>query len=232
MGILIYLAHLGSWLPCEKAIIGLTDWIFARISTIETVSCPESAFAADLTQVSRMLQSHTSRSLCLIDEFGKGTSPIDGIALLGTTIRHFIENKAKVFCVLHFTEIFHSCILDLDDHDSLASKCITPFCMQMYNPDKERDVNQLTSSNRANRANDNNPFYDENIDEDTVKLPLYSLGLGISKSSEGIACAKSAGLPDRILHRARDVKRAIESRSHIKPLGICNNGSLSNTVNA
>jgi len=46
VGLLVYLAHLGSWLPCEKAIIGLTDSIFARISTVETVSCPQSAFAS------------------------------------------------------------------------------------------------------------------------------------------------------------------------------------------
>jgi DNA mismatch repair protein MSH5 len=48
VGLLVYLAHLGSWLPAEKAIIGLTDWIFARIATVETVSCPQSAFASGM----------------------------------------------------------------------------------------------------------------------------------------------------------------------------------------
>jgi DNA mismatch repair ATPase MutS len=38
----------------------------------------------------------TEKSLCLIDEFGKGTAPVDGIALLATTIRYFIRNRAKV----------------------------------------------------------------------------------------------------------------------------------------
>ena len=60
-----------------------------------------------------MLQSHTERSLCLIDEFGKGTSPIDGIALLATTIKHFVKKKAKVLCVLHFTEVFDEHIFDM-----------------------------------------------------------------------------------------------------------------------
>lgn len=46
--------------------------------------------------MSYMMRSHTPRSLCLVDEFGKGTSPVDGIALLATAIKHFVENKAKV----------------------------------------------------------------------------------------------------------------------------------------
>jgi DNA mismatch repair protein MSH5 len=25
IGLLVYLAHIGSWLPCDKAVIGLTD---------------------------------------------------------------------------------------------------------------------------------------------------------------------------------------------------------------
>lgn len=25
VGLLVYLAHVGSWIPCEKAVIGITD---------------------------------------------------------------------------------------------------------------------------------------------------------------------------------------------------------------
>ena len=58
VGLLVYLAHLGSWLPAEKAIIGLTDWIFARIATVETVSCPQSAFASGM--ISLLSRNHWS----------------------------------------------------------------------------------------------------------------------------------------------------------------------------
>ena len=54
-----------------------------------------------------MLAQSQSRSLCLIDEFGKGTSPVDGIALLATTINFFVERKAKALFVLHFNEVTH-----------------------------------------------------------------------------------------------------------------------------
>jgi hypothetical protein len=48
---LVYLAHVGCWIPCERAIIGLTDRIFTRIGSVETISNPLSSFAIDLTQV-------------------------------------------------------------------------------------------------------------------------------------------------------------------------------------
>jgi DNA mismatch repair protein MSH5 len=100
VGLLVYLAHLGSFLPCERAIIGLTDCILTRIASLETASKAQSSFTLDLNQVSHMLSSHTSRSLCLIDEFGKGTSPIDGIALVRiiTSCVQHVRRHSNAYC--------------------------------------------------------------------------------------------------------------------------------------
>ena len=83
----------------------MTDRIFTRISSTETASKCCSSFVLDLTQISAMLAQSQARSLCLIDEFGKGTSPVDGIALLATTISFFVRRKAKALFVLHFNEV-------------------------------------------------------------------------------------------------------------------------------
>ena len=72
VGLIVYLAHLGCYVPAERAVIGLTDRIFTRISSLESVGSLCSSFTLDLNQVSKMLSQHTPRSLCLIDEFGKG----------------------------------------------------------------------------------------------------------------------------------------------------------------
>ena len=74
VAIITYLAHVGSFVPAEHAIIGLTDQILTRISTRETVSRVQSAFMIDLQQISTALNSLTRRSLVIIDEFGKGTN--------------------------------------------------------------------------------------------------------------------------------------------------------------
>lgn len=53
VGVAVYLAHVGSFVPAEKAIIGLTDRIFTRIATVETSSLPQSSFTIDVNQASK-----------------------------------------------------------------------------------------------------------------------------------------------------------------------------------
>ena len=71
--LIVYMAHIGSFVPAERAIIGLTDKILTRVTTRETVSKMYSAFMIDLQQIASALRLATPRSLLLIDEFGKGT---------------------------------------------------------------------------------------------------------------------------------------------------------------
>ena len=52
VGVAVFLAHVGSFVPAERAIIGLTDRIFTRISTVETSALPQSSFTIDVNQVS------------------------------------------------------------------------------------------------------------------------------------------------------------------------------------
>ena len=72
VGILVYMAHIGCFLPCDSATISITDQILARISTVETCAVPQSSFQLDLTQMGAILRRSTQFSLVLIDEFGKG----------------------------------------------------------------------------------------------------------------------------------------------------------------
>jgi DNA mismatch repair protein MSH5 len=72
VGMLVYMAHIGSFLPCDSATISITDQILARINTVETCAVPQSSFQLDLTQMGTILRRSTPYSLVLIDEFGKG----------------------------------------------------------------------------------------------------------------------------------------------------------------
>ena len=73
VALIVYMAHVGCFVPADRAVIGLTDKILTRIATRETVSKFQSAFMIDLQQIALAMTLATHRSLVIIDEFGKGT---------------------------------------------------------------------------------------------------------------------------------------------------------------
>ena len=73
VALIVYMAHVGCFVPADSATIGLTDKILTRITTRETVSKIQSAFMIDLQLVACAVNLATCRSLLIIDEFGKGT---------------------------------------------------------------------------------------------------------------------------------------------------------------
>ena len=73
VALIVYMAHVGCFVPADAAVIGLTDKILTRIATKETMTRMQSAFMIDLQQVTKAINLATHRSLVIIDEFGKGT---------------------------------------------------------------------------------------------------------------------------------------------------------------
>eukprot|EP00415_Alexandrium_ostenfeldii_P004221 UN4221 len=86
VGLIVLLAQVGSFVPAEKAELGLCDILFSRIHTSEGSLTRCSSFAFDVANVSLALSHATSASLVLLDEFGKGTHAVDGVALLGAVL--------------------------------------------------------------------------------------------------------------------------------------------------
>ncbi|KAL7470193.1 hypothetical protein ACHAXS_013587 [Conticribra weissflogii] len=112
VGVLVYLAHVGSFLPCDCARISFRDQILVNFGDIETCSVPQSTFQRDLTQMASILRKSTERSLVLIDEFGKGTAPASGIAVITAALQRLAEIKCKVVCTTHFLEMFSLGLLE------------------------------------------------------------------------------------------------------------------------
>nr|XP_030706438.1 mutS protein homolog 5 isoform X8 [Globicephala melas] len=74
VGLITFMALVGSFVPAEEAEIGAVDAIFTRIHSCESISLGLSTFMIDLNQVAKAVNNATERSLVLIDEFGKGTN--------------------------------------------------------------------------------------------------------------------------------------------------------------
>ncbi|XP_053769719.1 mutS protein homolog 5 isoform X2 [Desmodus rotundus] len=91
VGLITFLALVGSFVPAEEAEIGAVDAIFTRIRSCESISLGLSTFMIDLNQVAKAVNNATEQSLVLIDEFGKGTNTVDGLALLAAVLRHWLS---------------------------------------------------------------------------------------------------------------------------------------------
>nr|XP_060611047.1 mutS protein homolog 5 isoform X1 [Anolis sagrei ordinatus] len=105
VGLITFMALIGSYVPAAEAEIGAVDGIYTRIHSRESVSLGLSTFMIDLNQVAKAVNNATERSLVLIDEFGKGTNTMDGLSLLAAVLRYWIKqatNCPHIFVATNF----------------------------------------------------------------------------------------------------------------------------------
>ena len=79
--LIVILAQAGSFVPAERARIGLVDRIFARVGAHDDLAAGRSTFMVEMLETARLLHGATDRSLILLDEIGRGTSTWDGLAI-------------------------------------------------------------------------------------------------------------------------------------------------------
>ncbi|CAN0034956.1 unnamed protein product [Ectocarpus sp. 6 AP-2014] len=189
VGVAVYLAHVGSFVPAEKAVIGLTDRIFTRIATVETSSLPQSSFTIDVNQVAQMVRTSTPRSLLLIDEFGKGTAPADGIGLVAALLRHLSRKGRKCLFTLHFHEIFSHGLVKVSGPDEIHTnlKDVSVFRMDVYVPSPPKAPGSQGDGLGEGEGTTGEEW------AFVPPTPLFKLKPGMTSNSHGIACAQVAG---------------------------------------
>jgi len=83
--------------------------LFTRIISHDSLvsRVGQSSFMRDLNQVSLMVNNATERSLCIVDEFGKGTKTSDGVGLLGGFLKFMssMNIPPKIFVATHYTDV-------------------------------------------------------------------------------------------------------------------------------
>ncbi|HVY82184.1 MAG TPA: DNA mismatch repair protein MutS [Steroidobacteraceae bacterium] len=104
--IIVILAHMGSYVPAERAVLGPLDRIFTRIGAADDLAGGRSTFMVEMTEAANILHNATARSLVLMDEIGRGTSTFDGLSLAWSMARH-IAARVKAFTLFatHYFEL-------------------------------------------------------------------------------------------------------------------------------
>jgi DNA mismatch repair protein MSH5 len=174
--LIVYMAHIGSFVPAEKATIGLTDKILTRIATRESVSRNQSAFMIDLQQVALIMTLATGRTLVVIDEFGKGTTVSDGAGLCCGVFQYLLDlgvHRPRVLAATHFHEIFENGFL--------------------------QDRPEMTFGHMEVRVDTHAEAVEDQI------TYLYNFMPGRSTSSFGTCCALMNGIDPAIVERADEL---------------------------
>ena len=100
------LAHIGSFVPAERAEIGPLDRVFTRIGAADDLAGGRSTFMVEMTEAANILNNATARSLVLMDEIGRGTSTFDGLALAWATARHIaVSLRSFTLFATHYFEL-------------------------------------------------------------------------------------------------------------------------------
>src|SRR5690606_25607061 len=104
--LIVLLAHIGSFVPASRAMLGPTDRILARIGAGDDLARGQSTFMVEMSETSYILHHATDRSLVLMDEIGRGTSTYDGLALAEACARHLAHaNRAWTLFATHYFEL-------------------------------------------------------------------------------------------------------------------------------
>lgn len=106
MAIIIILAQMGSFVPCQSASISVCDKVFTRIGASDNISKGESTFMLEMNEVSNILKNSTENSFIILDEVGRGTSSDDGLSIAMSLVDYLSKKKrAKTVFATHFHEL-------------------------------------------------------------------------------------------------------------------------------
>ncbi|MFT8736412.1 MAG: DNA mismatch repair protein MutS [Zymomonas mobilis] len=104
--LLAVLAQAGSFVPAEKARIGLVDRLFSRVGASDNLARGRSTFMVEMVETAAILSQATKRSFVILDEVGRGTSTYDGLAIAWAVVEAVHDiNMSRCLFATHYHEL-------------------------------------------------------------------------------------------------------------------------------
>ncbi len=100
--LIVLMAHIGSFVPADRAEIGLVDRIFTRVGARDELATGQSTFMVEMTETANILNNATPRSLVILDEIGRGTSTYDGLAIAWAVAEYLHALGCKTLFATHY----------------------------------------------------------------------------------------------------------------------------------
>ena len=189
VALLTLLAHTGSFLPADRATVGLCDRIFTRVGADDALHRGQSTFMVEMTETANILNHVTSSSLVILDEIGRGTSTFDGLSLAWAiaewlTLPH---TKSKVTLPGPRT-LFATHYHELTELEELLPGRVSNLQVavrEWTTPEGQQEI-----------------------------AFLHSIAPGRADQSYGLHVAKLAGIPAEVIARADDVLGSLRVERH------------------
>jgi len=104
--VIVLMAQCGSFVPAERAVVGLADRIFTRVGAHDDITAGMSTFMVEMTETAYILNHASRSSLVILDEVGRGTSTYDGVSIAQAVVEH-LHDSPKLGCRTLFATHYH-----------------------------------------------------------------------------------------------------------------------------
>ncbi len=94
--LIVLMAQAGSFVPADRAQIGVCDRIFTRIGASDNLAQGQSTFYVEMSELSYILNSAKEKSLIILDEIGRGTSTYDGLSIAWAAACYLCNEKTRI----------------------------------------------------------------------------------------------------------------------------------------
>jgi DNA mismatch repair protein MutS len=106
--LIVILAQAGLPAPAGAARIGLVDRLFSRVGAADDLARGRSTFMVEMTETASILHQAGPRSLVVVDEIGRGTATLDGLAIAWAVLEALHNHtRCRVIFATHFHELSH-----------------------------------------------------------------------------------------------------------------------------
>ncbi|KAF9544712.1 Mismatch repair protein msh3 [Mortierella hygrophila] len=208
VALLCIMAQIGSYLPADSARVSMLDAVYTRMGASDNIFGHESTFMVELQETSDILKMATGRSLVILDELGRGTSTLDGVAIAYAVLKHVVENiRAVTLFVTHYPSL-------ADVAREFPQGTVRNFHMGFMA--SAAGSLSLSGGGVSNEGLDldlgegGDEVQEEAVLDDMDIVFLYKLVPGVSLKSYGLNVARMAKLSGSLINKAKVKSKELE----------------------
>ncbi|MGM0601687.1 MAG: DNA mismatch repair protein MutS [Bacillota bacterium] len=120
VALIVLLAQIGSFVPADRAVVGLSDRIFTRVGASDDLTTGQSTFMVEMNEVANIVNNSTEKSLIILDEVGRGTSTYDGVSI-AWSVSEYINNPDRIGARTLFATHYHELTRLEDEYEGIKN---------------------------------------------------------------------------------------------------------------